>query len=201
MRPSRSLLTLPAAGKVLGWHSYSAVRWRWSLAIHTKSAAFLPAKDRCWEWRKETTRAPGKPLAGPPTVGTGRADSAGHQRASGYPDTRRWKRGNRATAEPPIGRVQPSLDRGISDWAGVQAGTINSLSRRPPGRSAAGSVGGGLRSAGNRRIALAVGRYQFTHALVQETLAEALSATRRGRLQARIGEAPEELYGAAAHFE
>jgi predicted ATPase len=38
-------------------------------------------------------------------------------------------------------------------------------------------------------------RYQFTHALVQQTLAEELSSSRRVRLHARIGEAIEELYG------
>ena len=41
----------------------------------------------------------------------------------------------------------------------------------------------------------AAGRYQFTHALIQETLAEELSLTRRVRLHARIAEALEELYG------
>ena len=41
----------------------------------------------------------------------------------------------------------------------------------------------------------ALGRYQFTHALIQETLAEELSLTRRVRLHARIAEALEELYG------
>jgi tetratricopeptide (TPR) repeat protein len=41
----------------------------------------------------------------------------------------------------------------------------------------------------------AVGRYQFTHALIQETLAEELSLTRRVRLHARIAETLEELYG------
>ena len=37
-------------------------------------------------------------------------------------------------------------------------------------------------------------RYQFTHALMQETLAQELSTTRRARLHARIGQALEELY-------
>ena len=41
----------------------------------------------------------------------------------------------------------------------------------------------------------AVGRYQFTHALIQETLAEELSLNRRVRLHARIAETLEELYG------
>jgi predicted ATPase len=41
-------------------------------------------------------------------------------------------------------------------------------------------------------------RYQFCHALVQETLAKELSTSRRVRLHARIGEALEELYGADA---
>ncbi len=41
-------------------------------------------------------------------------------------------------------------------------------------------------------------RYQFTHGLVQETLASELSAARRVRLHARIAEALEELYGANA---
>ncbi|MFB3118911.1 MAG: AAA family ATPase, partial [Stenotrophomonas maltophilia] len=42
------------------------------------------------------------------------------------------------------------------------------------------------------------GRYQFTHALIQESLAQELSTTRRARLHARIGQALEELYGAIA---
>ena len=37
-------------------------------------------------------------------------------------------------------------------------------------------------------------RYQFTHALIQETLAQELSTTRRARLHARIGQALEEVY-------
>ena len=37
----------------------------------------------------------------------------------------------------------------------------------------------------------AVGRYQFTHVLVQETLATNLSAARRSRLHREIGEALE----------
>ncbi len=40
-----------------------------------------------------------------------------------------------------------------------------------------------------------VGRYQFTYALVQDTLAQELSTTRRVRLHARIAQALEELYG------
>ncbi|MCI0795075.1 MAG: AAA family ATPase [Chloroflexi bacterium] len=46
-----------------------------------------------------------------------------------------------------------------------------------------------------------VGLYQFTHALIQETLSEELSTTRRVRLHARIAEALEALYGddAEAH--
>ena len=46
-----------------------------------------------------------------------------------------------------------------------------------------------------------VGRYQFTHALIQETLAGELSTTRKVRLHARIAEAFELLYGdnAEAH--
>ena len=40
----------------------------------------------------------------------------------------------------------------------------------------------------------AVGRYQFTHALIQETLAGELSTTRKVRLHARIAEALEDLY-------
>jgi tetratricopeptide (TPR) repeat protein len=40
-----------------------------------------------------------------------------------------------------------------------------------------------------------VGRYQFTHALIQETLAGELSTTRKVRLHTRIAQALEELYG------
>ncbi len=43
-----------------------------------------------------------------------------------------------------------------------------------------------------------VGGYQFSHALIRQTLAEELSASRRVRLHARIGEALEELYGPEA---
>ena len=43
-----------------------------------------------------------------------------------------------------------------------------------------------------------IGRYQFTHALIQETLVQELSTTRRARLHARVGQALEELYGATA---
>ena len=45
-------------------------------------------------------------------------------------------------------------------------------------------------------LAQTVGRYQFTHALIRETLVEELSVTRRVRLHARIAEVLEELYGA-----
>jgi DNA-binding CsgD family transcriptional regulator/RecA/RadA recombinase len=38
-------------------------------------------------------------------------------------------------------------------------------------------------------------RYQFTHALIQQTLVEEVSTSRRVRLHARIGEALEEQYG------
>ena len=41
-------------------------------------------------------------------------------------------------------------------------------------------------------------RYQFTHALIQETLAGELSTTRKARLHGRIAEALELLYGADA---
>jgi DNA-binding CsgD family transcriptional regulator len=41
-----------------------------------------------------------------------------------------------------------------------------------------------------------VERYQFSHALIQQTLAEELSTSRKVRIHARIGEALEGLYGA-----
>ena len=46
-----------------------------------------------------------------------------------------------------------------------------------------------------------MGRYQFTHALIQETLTEELTLTRLVRLHARIAEMLEELFGdnAEAH--
>jgi DNA-binding CsgD family transcriptional regulator len=44
----------------------------------------------------------------------------------------------------------------------------------------------------------ALGRYQFSHALIQETLAGELSATRKVRLHARIAQALEQLYGPQA---
>ena len=43
-----------------------------------------------------------------------------------------------------------------------------------------------------------VGRYQFTHALIQETLTSELSLTRRVRLHAQIADTLEELYGVDA---
>jgi len=39
------------------------------------------------------------------------------------------------------------------------------------------------------------GRYQFTHALIQDTLAQGLSTTRQARLHARIAQALEDFYG------
>ena len=42
------------------------------------------------------------------------------------------------------------------------------------------------------------GRYQFTHALIQDTLAEELTPTRRLRLHGRIADALEALYGTDA---
>ena len=43
-----------------------------------------------------------------------------------------------------------------------------------------------------------VGQYQFTHALMQETLVEEISLTRRVRLHSRIATALEDLYGSDA---
>ncbi|MEE9146617.1 MAG: AAA family ATPase, partial [Candidatus Tectomicrobia bacterium] len=43
-----------------------------------------------------------------------------------------------------------------------------------------------------------VGRYQFAHALIQETIAQELSLNRRVRMHARIAEMLEKLYGAEA---
>ena len=40
-----------------------------------------------------------------------------------------------------------------------------------------------------------VGRYQFTHRLIQETLLQELSLTRRVRMHARVAQALEQLYG------
>ena len=45
-------------------------------------------------------------------------------------------------------------------------------------------------------VASTPGRYSFAHALLRTTLEAELSATRRGRLHLRIGEAIEELHGA-----
>ena len=46
-----------------------------------------------------------------------------------------------------------------------------------------------------------MGRYQFTHALIQETLVAELTITRKVRLHARIAETLEDAYGenAGAH--
>ncbi|MCI0437612.1 MAG: AAA family ATPase [Chloroflexi bacterium] len=43
------------------------------------------------------------------------------------------------------------------------------------------------------------GRYQFSHALMQQTIASGLSAARRARLHGQIAEALEDLYGARAN--
>ncbi len=40
-----------------------------------------------------------------------------------------------------------------------------------------------------------IGGYQFTHALIRETLSQELSATRRARLHAQVSEALETIYG------
>ncbi|HEX4187004.1 MAG TPA: AAA family ATPase [Solirubrobacteraceae bacterium] len=40
-----------------------------------------------------------------------------------------------------------------------------------------------------------VGRFRFAHALINQTLYEGISATRRARMHQRVGEALEELYG------
>ena len=55
-----------------------------------------------------------------------------------------------------------------------------------------------LRSKVIEEMPQAVGHYQFTHALMQETLTEELSLTRRVRLHSRIATSLEELYGAEA---
>ena len=52
----------------------------------------------------------------------------------------------------------------------------------------------GLNSRVIEEIPHAVGRYQFTHVMVQETLASTLSATRRSRMHGEIGRALESLY-------
>ena len=46
-------------------------------------------------------------------------------------------------------------------------------------------------------IPQAMGRYQFTHVLIQDTLAQEMLATRRARLHRRIAESLEEIYGGA----
>jgi len=46
----------------------------------------------------------------------------------------------------------------------------------------------------------ALGRYQFTHALIQETLSEELTLTRPVRMHARIAQSLEELYGDNAEY-
>ena len=43
-----------------------------------------------------------------------------------------------------------------------------------------------------------LGRYQFTHALIQEVLAQEISQTRRVRLHAKVAAALEDMYGAEA---
>ena len=52
-----------------------------------------------------------------------------------------------------------------------------------------------LASRVNEELPQSVGQYQFTHALIQETLAEELSINRRVRLHGRIAEVLEGLYG------
>ena len=47
-------------------------------------------------------------------------------------------------------------------------------------------------------VAGSTDRYQFSHALIQQTLAEEVTTSRRVRLHARIGEGLEQLYAADA---
>ena len=56
----------------------------------------------------------------------------------------------------------------------------------------------GLGSHAIEELPSSVGRYQFTHALIQKALLEGLGIGRRGRLHARIGEVPEEMHGTNA---
>ena len=44
-------------------------------------------------------------------------------------------------------------------------------------------------------VAKEIGRYRFSHALIQQSLREELTTSRRVRLHARVGESLEELYG------
>ena len=75
---------------------------------------------------------------------------------------------------------------------------LDAARRRPLRGRLLEAAGRSARGACHRGAAGDRGRYQFTHALIQATLADELSRTRRARLHARIAEALEALYGAEA---
>ena len=72
---------------------------------------------------------------------------------------------------------------------------LEALSRDIPEEELLALVDEGLEAHAIEELPQAVGRYQFTHALIQETLTEELTMTRRVRLHARIAETLEDLYG------
>ena len=117
--------------------------------------------------------------------------------------------GDRQAPGPPLRTVLSDPHHRLGHRPRVRPGAARTSRRRSVGARrahvrgpAAGGAGG---SAGGARVLeelpRALWRYQFTHALIQETLAEELTITRRLRLHARIGEVLEAIYGmdAEAH--
>ena len=108
-------------------------------------------------------------------------------------------RGDRPAAGSPVRALQPGADHGGGAGPRVQLRADGEAGGRASSEEQLLEV---LEEATAARVIEELprpaGRYQFTHALIQETLAGELSSARRVRLHARIAQVLEALYGSQA---